>query len=89
MPEFRPNKDQSDSDNYSLGMLEKDEEEEELDRLVLGDGAGFKAQLGQHMGLDVEDDSEGADSLPEEGSDAEAGLEDVHDAEVSSIVLLQ
>jgi U3 small nucleolar RNA-associated protein 18 len=86
--ELRPNEDQSDSDNDSPGMWEKDEEEEELERLVLGDGAGFKAQLGQHMDLDGEDGSEFAEGLVEEGSGAEAGLEDVDDAEVSSIVLL-
>jgi hypothetical protein len=73
--------DQDDSDNDSLVMLEKDEEEEELARAVLGDVAGFKAQLGQHMDLDT--GSEGGEVLPEEDSEGEAGLENVDDAEVS------
>lgn len=72
---------QDDSDNDSLGMLEKDEEEEELARAVLGDVAGFKAQLGQHMDLDI--GSEGGEVLAEEDSEGEAGLENVDDAEVS------
>jgi hypothetical protein len=73
--------DQDDSDNDSLGMLEEDEEEKELARAVLGDVAGFKAQLGQHMDLDI--GSEGGEVLAEEDSEGEAGLENVEDAEVS------
>ena len=72
---------QDDSDNDSLGVLEKDEEEEELARAVLGDVAGFKAQLSQHMDLDI--DSEGREVFAEEDSEGEAGLENVDDAEVS------
>jgi U3 small nucleolar RNA-associated protein 18 len=72
--------DQNESDNASLGMLEKDEEEEELARLVLGDVAGFKAQLGQHMELDA--GSEEGEGLAEEDSGGEVDLENVDDAEV-------
>ena len=71
---------QDDSDNDSLGILEKDKEEEELARAVLGDVAGFKAQLGQHMDLDI--GSEGGEVLAEEDSEGEASLENVDDAEV-------
>jgi U3 small nucleolar RNA-associated protein 18 len=73
------NEDESDSDNVSL---EKDEEEEELERLVLGNGAAFKAQLGQNMDIDIEDDSEIGEGLPGEDSEAGVGLENVDDAEV-------
>lgn len=66
------------SDNESLISVEKDEEEEELDRLVFGDGAGFKAMLGQDMDVDSEDKDEEAGSENE----SEAGLEHVDDADV-------
>lgn len=67
------------SDNESLISVEKDEEEEELDRLVFGDGAGFKAMLGQGMEVDSED-KEGDSGVEEDGS--EAGLEHVDDADL-------
>ena len=67
------------SDNESLISVEKDEEEEELDRLVFGDGAGFKAMLGQGMEVDSED-KEGDSGVEEDGS--EAGFEPVDDADV-------
>ena len=70
-----------DSDNESLISVEKDEEEEELDRLVFGDGAGFKAMLGQDMEVDSED-KDGDNGVEEDGS--EAGLEHVDDADVRS-----
>jgi len=78
----REEQSESDSDNESLGMLEKDAEEEELDKLVLGDGAGFKAQLGHHMDLDIEAASENGAGLADGDSGGEAGLENVDDAEV-------
>jgi U3 small nucleolar RNA-associated protein 18 len=78
-PEPEREDDQSDSDNVSLG---KDEEEEELDRLVLGNGAAFKAQLGQNIDVDMEDDSEDGGALAGEYSDGEVGFENVDDAEV-------
>ncbi|EKD20672.1 uncharacterized protein L3040_006392 [Drepanopeziza brunnea f. sp. 'multigermtubi'] len=66
------------SDNESVEAMEKDEEEEELDRLVFGDVAGFQHMLGQ--GMDV--DSEGSDrEVGEESSDS-GGLEHVQDADL-------
>lgn len=70
-----------DTDNESLISVEKDEEEEELDRLVFGDGAGFKSMLGQGMEVDSED-KDGDNGVEEDGS--EAGLEHVDDADVRS-----
>ncbi|KAH7400387.1 U3 small nucleolar RNA-associated protein-like protein [Cadophora sp. MPI-SDFR-AT-0126] len=67
------------SNNESLISVEKDEEEEELDKLVFGDGAGFKAMLGHGMGVNLEDKVEG-NVVEEEGS--EAGLEQVDDADL-------
>ncbi|RFU28910.1 hypothetical protein B7463_g7406, partial [Scytalidium lignicola] len=74
-----PRLDDDDSEN---SVAEKDEEEEELDRLVLGDDAGFKAQLGTEMTIDEENESEseGEALIEEEGSDA--GIEDVDDADL-------
>ncbi|KAL2060322.1 hypothetical protein VTL71DRAFT_9717 [Oculimacula yallundae] len=69
---------EDDSDIESEASMEKDEEEEELDRLVFGDGAGFKAMLGQSM--DVDSEGDGEKESEEEGSDA--GLEHVDDADL-------
>ncbi|CAG8974251.1 hypothetical protein HYALB_00009740 [Hymenoscyphus albidus] len=71
----------SGSDNDSDEIMDKDEEEEELDRLVLGDGGAFKAQLLQsasHGGNDS--DSDVGPSGEDEA--AEGGLEDVDDADL-------
>jgi U3 small nucleolar RNA-associated protein 18 len=78
---------QTDSDNDSIGALEKDEEEEELARLVLGDGVGFKMQLDSHARFDMDSNSENGEGVDEEGSEGEAGLENVDDAEVSGITI--
>lgn len=72
----------SDSSNESGGRIEKDEEEEELDRLVLGNGASFKAQLGQSADVDMDYDQERGAGLADEDSEEEGGLEGVDDAEV-------
>lgn len=78
--EFQQERDQSDSDNDSLDILEKDSDEEELDRLVLGDQGEFSAQLGHAMDLDQ---AEGSDeSGAGEDGDEEGGLENVDDADV-------
>lgn len=71
---------ESGSDNESIDMMDKDSDEEELDRLVLGDGAGFTAQLGQDMEFDSEDDAEGENGEDEEEEDV--GIEGVDDADV-------
>ncbi|KAF4624737.1 hypothetical protein G7Y89_g13433 [Cudoniella acicularis] len=72
----------SESDDESLEDLEEDEEEEELARLVLGDGAAFKAQLGQAMDLDGGDEFNGLEESAVEDQEAEGGLENVDDADL-------
>ncbi|RAL66263.1 hypothetical protein DID88_005934 [Monilinia fructigena] len=71
---------ESGSDNESVNMMDKDSDEEELDRLVLGDGAGFTAQLGQDMDFELEEDSEGENGEDKEQEDA--GIEGVDDADL-------
>lgn len=75
---------QNDSDN-DVDVMEKDEDEHELDRLVLGDEAGFMAQLGHEDSGDEDDDLEEAGLEAEIGlHDVEENLEGVDDAEVGS-----
>lgn len=83
IPELQRREDEEESDNESLGMLDKDSDEEELDRLVLGDDAGFMAQLGGDMDID-EDESEKGEDVAEENVEGEDGLEAVDDADVKS-----
>ncbi|ESZ94629.1 hypothetical protein SBOR_4976 [Sclerotinia borealis F-4128] len=71
---------ESDSDNESIDMMDKDSDEEDLDRLVLGDGAGFTAQLGQDMDFELEENSEGEMGEDEEQEDV--GIEGVNDADL-------
>ncbi|KAM0142839.1 hypothetical protein ACHAO1_001077 [Botrytis cinerea] len=71
---------ESASDNESVNMMDKDSDEEELDRLVLGDGAGFTAQLGQDMDFESEDNEEGEKGQDEEREDI--GIEGVDDADL-------
>ena len=73
---------QSDGDHDDLEMLEKDEDEEELDRLVLGDDAGFKAKLGQDMEWDDKSEPESGEGSGREDLEADTGLEGVDDADV-------
>lgn len=73
--------DQSASDNEDLEILERDAEEEELDKLVLGDGSAFMAQLGGGMDVDSEGDSDVAEGLDDD-NDGEGGLEGIDDADV-------
>jgi U3 small nucleolar RNA-associated protein 18 len=77
-------KGENESEIDGLHMMEKDSDEEELDRLVLGDGSEFKAQLGRAVDLDRAENSEGYDV---EGGDLEEeeGLEDVDDADVRDL----
>jgi U3 small nucleolar RNA-associated protein 18 len=71
--------DESESDPESEDIMEEDEDEEELNRLVLGDGAGFASNLAG----DYVESEEGSDV--EEGADGEdQGLEGVDDADVST-----
>jgi len=82
VPEPNQEKDPEISDNESLDIHEKDAEEEELERLVFGDGSTFKVQLGQGKDVDYEEDSDG--SKDSQGADAEGdgGLGEVDDADV-------
>lgn len=70
------------SDNESIGILEKDAEEEELDRLVLGGGFGFNAHFsGDTEMLDAVSD-DGENKAVDQDSEGEAGLEGIDDADV-------
>lgn len=79
------NLEQENSDNESFDAMDKDEDEEELDRLVLGDGAEFKTQIAEDASGMDEDESEA--ELETGGViELEASLEDVDDAEVGQSV---
>jgi U3 small nucleolar RNA-associated protein 18 len=81
-PPTQDEREQDDSENESLDMIEKDEDEAELDRLVLGDGAAFMAHLDEEMQDEGEDASE-AELEAEVGlDDEEENLEEVDDADV-------
>lgn len=69
--------DGSDVEFVTETELEKDDAEEELERLVFGDSEGFRDGL-RDFKLDDEDAEEGE----EEGGDAENGLEGMDDADV-------
>jgi hypothetical protein len=79
--ELERERDQSESENDSLDILEKDSDEEELDRLVLGDQGEFSAQLGNDMDLNQAEGFEESGAGEEDG-DEEGGLENVDDADV-------
>ena len=61
------------------GEIEKDETEEELERLVFGDSAGFREGL-RDFSLEEEEGAEGEDEAP-------GGLEGLDDAQVGQTVL--
>ena len=82
LPELQRHEDEQESDNESLGMLDKDSDEEELDRLVLGDGAGFMAQLERDMNVDEKKDEEDGERVSDDEEEGEGGLEGVDDADV-------
>jgi hypothetical protein len=73
---------QNDSENERMDMSDKDEEEDELERLVMGDDAGFRAHLS--MGnMEVNEEEEPKKEGAEEGDvEAESDLENVNDADV-------
>jgi hypothetical protein len=83
--QVQQHEDEEESENESLGMLEKDSDEEELDRLVLGDDAGFMAQLGGDMELDGNECEKGG--AAEESDEEDGGLEGVDDADVNHLPL--
>lgn len=65
--------------NKPTGIFDKDSDEEELERLVLGNKAGFRENLFKNGVLDGDDDEEGDFHM----GDADAGgLEDVDDADL-------
>ena len=86
IPELQRHEDEQESDNESLGILDKDEDEEELDRLVLGDGAGFMAQLGREMDVGEDGDADSGEGISEEDESGEDGLEGVDDADVNILL---
>jgi hypothetical protein len=69
----------SDVEFVTEGDLEKDEAEEELERLVFGDSEGFREGL-KDFKLNDEDAEEGEDS------DAQGGLEGLDDADVCGTI---
>lgn len=84
LPELSSRQDQEESedDSENLDAVGKDEDEDVLEKLVLGDEAGFLARLDH-------DEEELTDEVSEAELEAEAGLgeeetnlEDVDDAEV-------
>src|SRR5277367_1764299 len=85
-PPAQDERGQDDSDKESVDVMEKDEDEQELEKLVLGDEAGFMAQLDHGAaGYEDEDLEEEEDLEAEVGlDDVEENLEDADDAEVGS-----
>ena len=83
---FDSEDEESGSDNEGSEIMAKDEAEEELDRLVLGDSAGFLDNLRGQMDLDEEssDDERGGADL-----EGDAGLEGVDDADVGTLPQLK
>jgi len=74
-PPAQEGEDESDVEFVLDGEVEKDETEQELERLVFGDSAGFRAGLAQ-----VEEDVEA-------GADEETGLAGLDDADVGQVSL--
>lgn len=70
------------SGDESQEELEKDQEEDDLEKMVLGDAGGWKASMGMGMDL-VESDEEVSGEDEEKG--LEKGLEGLDDADVSQI----
>lgn len=86
-PPAQDEREQDDGDNESVDVMEKDEDEHELERLVLGDEAGFMAQLDHEGTEDENEDLEEAGLEAEVGLDGvEQNLEVVDDAEVSLLI---
>lgn len=77
---FEPEDEESGSENEGSEIMEKDHDEEELDKLVLGDSAGFFERLGGNIDVDNDGDSDGEREEADLGVDI--GLEGVDDADV-------
>lgn len=80
--ESRRRDEQSESDNDSADPMEKDAEELELDRLVLGHGMTFGAQLGQETDMNYGQGSDNGNLTAQENEEGNVGLEGVDDADV-------
>jgi U3 small nucleolar RNA-associated protein 18 len=83
-PELEREENEGSSGEESV-ELEKDSEEEELDRLVLGDAGAFKAQLGRDRAME-EDSNQDGEGI-EKDLEVEAGLEHLDDADVRNTPL--
>lgn len=84
-PEDIQHEEHSESDNESvesIQILEKDAEEEELDRLVLGGGFGFNAQFSKDVDMLAEESQDEENEDIDQDPEDEAGLEGVDDADV-------
>jgi U3 small nucleolar RNA-associated protein 18 len=88
-PPTQDEREQDESGRETANMMEKDEDELELDRLVLGDGAGFLAELNRKEEEDHGEASE-AELEAELGlEDGEENLENVDDADVRKVLFLE
>lgn len=85
--EFEDLPEQIDSENDGLGIMEKDEEEDELERLVMGDDAGFRANLGMgDVEMDEVEEGEG-NGIEEDDAESVSGIENVDDADVRNMLM--
>lgn len=75
--------DKSGSDSEESEIMGKDQDEEDLDRMVLGDSAGFLDRLG-NADFDNDEDEEEGSGKDEADLEADVGLEGVDDADVST-----
>jgi hypothetical protein len=78
--QFVPENEDSGSDSERSAIMGKDQDEEDLDRLVLGDSGGFLESLEAQM--DVDEDNEHSEDNGEAELEANIGLEGVDDADV-------
>ena len=69
------------SDSDESEVMDEDDDENELARMVLGDSAGFDTNLGEDY---EEDDDNEADVFGHENDEEDQGLEGVDDADVST-----
>lgn len=74
------NSEQETSEDESLDAMDKDTDEEDLERGVLGDEGAFRAQLTKGYVPEKEDDMDDEEQTDEQA--AEEGLEGVDDADV-------
>jgi U3 small nucleolar RNA-associated protein 18 len=81
-PPTQDEREQDESDRESVNMIEKDEDELELDRLVLGDGARFLAELDRGEEESHDEASEAELEIELGLKDEEENLENVDDADV-------